>query len=335
MARKHNGEPVLLVALLTSRLKGNRWLGVALSLGIVAAAFLIRYYTDVTLRFVTFYPAVMLCGFFGGWRAGVAATFMSLGLVWTFFSGQSGTVTFSRGELFNGAAFVVVSLIIVAVIHALTTALVELDKQKREAEAARLKAEDAERETGTLMREMLHRSRNDYTVMSFIARSETRGDPSRKHVGDAIAGRLQSLARSHELLLGSFDESIDLGTLVHGQLEPFCGRHRYRADGPSLTLESNMARYIGLALHELSTNASKHGALSIDEGLIDLSWKEQAGRLELQWQEAGVAAIAPGESTGFGRELLERLVPQALNGTATLEFGPAGLGWRLSAPLRD
>jgi two-component sensor histidine kinase len=94
-----------------------------------------------------------------------------------------------------------------------------------------------------------------------------------------------------------------------------------------------------MALHELATNAVKHGALSREGGGVRVTWavsgNKAESRLTLRWQEFGVPGVQPGGSKGFGSTVLESIVPQSLDGGARFDIGPDGINWVLWAPLQN
>ena len=103
--------------------------------------------------------------------------------------------------------------------------------------------------------------------------------------------------------------------------------------GPDVTVDPKAAQNIGLALHELATNASKYGALSSPSGHVDIIWRRMAdGRLALEWQESGGPAVEAPKRRGFGQTVLERLASQALEGSSTLSFDATGVVWRMEIP---
>ena len=96
-------------------------------------------------------------------------------------------------------------------------------------------------------------------------------------------------------------------------------------DGPDLMLAPDTAQNLGLAFHELATNASKYGALAADTGELAVTWSHSDGEVRIRWEEHGGPPVTPPERHGFGRVLLEKLVGATLNGSVTLDFRPAGL----------
>ena len=106
--------------------------------------------------------------------------------------------------------------------------------------------------------------------------------------------------------------------------------------GPDLVVKPDAAHYVGLALHELATNASKYGALTKPEGKVEVRWRlapEEGGAVEISWQELGGPPVEPPKANGFGRMLIKKLAATALDGRADLEFAPGGVKWRLRFPV--
>jgi len=106
-----------------------------------------------------------------------------------------------------------------------------------------------------------------------------------------------------------------------------------------LFLHADAVRNLGLALHELATNAAKYGALTVDEGTIAVQWRLRAGErgtmLEFSWAELAGCGTRSTKHDGFGSLVLTVLVPRAVDGSAALEFTENGLRWSLRAPLRQ
>jgi two-component system, chemotaxis family, CheB/CheR fusion protein len=107
--------------------------------------------------------------------------------------------------------------------------------------------------------------------------------------------------------------------------------------GPPVPLSADMAQNIGLAVHELATNALKYGALSVPDGRLLISWSVQfeGGQkwVTLNWRERDGPRIAAPTRRGFGHVIIDGMVAQSLNGRATLDFASDGLNWQLSFPL--
>ena len=150
--------------------------------------------------------------------------------------------------------------------------------------------------------------------------------------------RLLALARSTDLLVNQKWRGVGLADLVGAHLKPFATgeRSRLAVQGPHVDVVPEAAQNIGLALHELATNASKYGALSTPDGIVSVTWRIDGGeeaRLELRWVESGGPPVTPPETTGFGSVVIARTVAQSLNAEARHEFHPDGVEWTLEVPL--
>ncbi len=190
-----------------------------------------------------------------------------------------------------------------------------------------------------IMRELSHRTKNLLAVIQGMVRQAIAASPDMATFERSFSERLQGLARSHDLLVGRNWQGAPIGELVQAQLA-FLKREDSSSvsiGGPDIVLAPEAAQALGLALHELATNAAKHGALASNAGAIGVSWHiaGEGGKahLEFRWQEEGGSpATQPGRG-GFGRTVLERVVPATLGGTASLEFRDGQVCWLLQAPL--
>jgi two-component sensor histidine kinase len=148
--------------------------------------------------------------------------------------------------------------------------------------------------------------------------------------------RLEALARSHDLLVKRNWEGVVLEDLVRAQLAPFLdsSKKRLAAHGPDLLLMPKAAQDLGLALHELATNASKYGALSVPNGHIEIDWAiDGAKRFQMTWRETGGPVMRSPARKGFGFTVITSTLSRAFNGEAKLGYSPEGLSWELAAPI--
>jgi len=195
-----------------------------------------------------------------------------------------------------------------------------------------------DRHLAGVLRELTHRSKNLLAVIQAMARQTALRSDSLLDFEARFSGRLQCLSRSHELLISHDWEGATLSDLVAVQRSSFGPRHnRIRASGPDVFLPPAAILNIGLALHELASNAERHGALSVPSGRVDLTWKTEVSRgsppmLTITWREIGRQSAGDLLHKGFGRDILEHVTPTALGGTVVLKSIPDGLLWSLEIP---
>lgn len=195
-----------------------------------------------------------------------------------------------------------------------------------------------EQHVRVLLRELVHRSKNLLAVVQAMSRQTAARAPSVEEFQRKFSARLQALSMAHDLLVSQDWRGASMRELVRAQLA-YCmdvpkddvGEHA-SLEGPKIMLKPEAAQNLGLALHELATNALSYGALSRPDGRVSLKWGFEDDRLNVEWRESGGPALAMPPSEGFGHKVLRRLVAQALDGEATLRFPPDGLTWTLSIP---
>lgn len=188
--------------------------------------------------------------------------------------------------------------------------------------------------------ELAHRSKNQLALVQSIANQTARYSPTMPDFLAKFGARLQALGRSVSELTRQEWRSASLHSLMAAELEwlPATITHdRVAIEGPDVLLTPTASHYIGLALHELLTNAVKHGALSNASGRVALVWTLEDSKaesfLQLTWVESGGPQLTSVPMrTGFGSVILTKLTAAALKGDATIEFGSAGLKWSLLAP---
>ncbi len=192
---------------------------------------------------------------------------------------------------------------------------------------------EAEARQVLLAREVDHRARNTLAVIQSIIRL-TRAKTVKDYV-HGIEGRIKALARAHTLLSDSRWRGADLGTLVAEELAPYRSGDKVEIQGPHISLLPATAQGIALALHELATNAAKHGALSSPGGKVKLDWELKPDALTLNWIENGGPATAPPSTRNFGLKVIVASVEQQLSGKAAFDWDPNGLRCRLSVPRSE
>ena len=192
---------------------------------------------------------------------------------------------------------------------------------------------EAEERQVLLAREVDHRARNALAIIQSIIRL-TRA----KTVDDYVAtveGRIKALALAHTLLSDSRWHGADLGTLVAEEFAPYRSGNKVELKGPNVSLSPATAQGIALALHELATNAAKHGALSSLKGRVGLTWQLQSDILTLHWVESGGPPIKTPSARSFGLKVIKASIEQQLGGQATFDWNPRGLRCDLAIALRE
>ncbi|HKY83040.1 MAG TPA: HWE histidine kinase domain-containing protein [Sphingobium sp.] len=189
--------------------------------------------------------------------------------------------------------------------------------------------------------ELQHRVRNILTVVrSVFSRTFLNGNEP-DEMADHFRGRLDALARTQVIVTQTAAGTADLENLIRDELMSVGVRDgpTVRIAGPDVMLSSRIAESLGLAVHELTTNALKYGALKVEGATLDIGWQtardsDGALRLELVWQEVGVPAVPLDPiKEGFGRELIEGALPYRLGAETRIEFRGGGLRCTLSVPL--
>ena len=189
-----------------------------------------------------------------------------------------------------------------------------------------------------LLAELQHRVKNTLATVLAIVRFTSRDAASVEDMRERLAARLQAISRTHDLLTATAWEATSVRALLEAELAPYVERADgpVRLEGPALPLPPGQALAVGMALHELATNSVKHGALSVENGRVDVeTWRDERGRIGLEWRERGGPAPSAPPASGFGRMLLERITPTQLDGAAELELGDEGVRYRLAFAPRS
>jgi PAS domain S-box-containing protein len=182
-----------------------------------------------------------------------------------------------------------------------------------------------------LLSELNHRSKNVLAVVQSIAHRTAVSNPS--DFIERFSQRLGALAVNQDLLAKNEWHGIDLEELLHAQLAPFAQESRVRTAGPAIRLSTSAAQAIGMAVHELATNASKYGAWSTDSGAVEVSWQNDADALTLRWIEIGGPPVKPPSTRGFGSMVTSMIVEQAVHGKVEISYASTGVTWVLTGPL--
>lgn len=219
-----------------------------------------------------------------------------------------------------------------AIAGLLLAALIRYRLQNERLRAAMGARDLAEARLNVVVGELRHRVRNCYAVAQAIGTQSMRGIAGAAGAAESFASRMVAMAGAADLLTMQDNSTIE-GVIRSSRL-PF--GERVKSEGPAVELGPSATQSFALLVHELWTNALKHGALSQPDGEVEARWRIAGDRLSFEWHEH--AAWPPGselpERRGFGRQLLERLVPQQLGGKAHLQMGERGLIYTLDADAR-
>lgn len=198
-----------------------------------------------------------------------------------------------------------------------------------------------EEETQALLQELVHRAQNLLGVVLSMAKLSARSATSLEAFSERFSGRISSMARSFEVLVDHDWHGAPIRKLLDKSLATLDHRVQSRIliDGEDVQLTPLVAQNLALAFHELIANAIDHGSLSDGSGRVSITWSVQpcdsgAREFRFQWTEISAEPKAMRfDQVGFGRHVLEIIVPRALNGTTTVSNGPQGLIWTLTWPL--
>ncbi len=180
--------------------------------------------------------------------------------------------------------------------------------------------------------------KNLMAIIQSVARQTMHLATTKEDFEARFLGRLGALGRSLDLLIANDWYGAGIEELVRSELATFgeLDGVQISADGPPLGLNPDAARNIGLALHELATNASKYGALSVPEGKVVVQWELASSggrrRFRMTWRESGGPIVTEPTHRGFGRQVIQQVTAQALAGQATHEFLRDGIRWTLDIP---
>ena len=200
---------------------------------------------------------------------------------------------------------------------------------------ASAKRQAAESEVRFLMRELAHRSKNQMTVIAAMAKQTARGVDSVEDYVQAFERRIHGLARSTDLLLAHGLAGVLLGELIESHIAPFCppDAARVKLSGPAIRLNAQAAQVLGMAAHELATNAVKYGAFAGNAGVLAVHWRIVDERLDLTWRETVPSGMVVSERVGFGTTVLQSMVGRSLYAEVERHCHDDGMEWRFLIPL--
>lgn len=185
----------------------------------------------------------------------------------------------------------------------------------------------------TLLREVNHRSKNMLTLIQALAR---RSAPGNDEFVKRFVRRLEALAANQDLLVRQAWTSVAMRDLVQAQLgfAMDMAEDQIRFDGPEIDIHARAAQTMGMALHELATNALKYGALSSPGGMVEVDWREVDEQFEVVWRESGGPPVPEIAHSGFGTTVIRDIPAAGLDAEIRFEFPPEGVRWRLACPMK-
>jgi PAS domain S-box-containing protein len=196
--------------------------------------------------------------------------------------------------------------------------------------------QQAEEQRSLLLAELSHRVKNTLATVISIAQQTFSKDKTVEEARASFNARIQALAQTHERLAESSWSGVPLKTVLLDELAPYRRDDgaNVRVFGPAVMLSPKQALTLGLAVHELATNAAKYGALSAKGGAVDVTWRVDTAdkKLKIRWAENGGPPVAKPKISGFGRLLLERAIAADLRGEVSLDFAEAGLRCDIHIP---
>lgn len=191
-----------------------------------------------------------------------------------------------------------------------------------------------------LLHELNHRVKNTLATVQSLVSQTLRSSPEAAGFEKAFMPRLMALSATHDILTQTMWQSALIGEVLAAELRPHGGidGRRIVARGGAVQLRPQQALSLGMAFHELATNAAKYGALSSASGVVEVSWavvdsNDGTRELVIRWFEQGGPEVATPERVGFGRRLIDRSVRHELGGDVAMDFAPQGLECTIRVPL--
>jgi two-component sensor histidine kinase len=258
---------------------------------------------EIGMQFAPYYPFILIAGLLFGWRCGALATVLS-GIAANRLLRDQPILAYVSWE----------DAVMVAFFFGTCAMLVYIGEVQRRVVR---ELEDAKSREEMLSGELLHRARNTLAIVGALA-SLTRRRSTSEDFFPAFAGRIEALDRATDLLAGQGGDLRNVGRLIEQAIAPFRAEGNFRLSGLDCEIPQTSCIPLMLVLHELCTNAAKHGALTTPEGVVTIAWTcaaDPAHVLKLQWTERGGPPVAPDARPGMGSTLM-----RAQKGLRTVEL---------------
>lgn len=294
---------------LSERVRAHAFGPYVFALAVMAVAFGVRIvlgWMGATLNYVPHYPAILFIAFIAGPQAAAAAVGIIVVVVWwAFLPPHYEFNALAASDLANIVVFIGSSALSIWL------------AQRYGLTVAGLRAEERHREL--MLREMEHRGKNTFAVVEAIVRTTLGANDN----ADTIVGRVRSVSSTNDIINKSPAHRGLLLSIIRNEFEPY-GAERAHCSGQNIDLSPHTSRHVALVLHELVTNAVKHGALSVPEGYIDITWTADGERVTMRWAERGGPKAETPDSYGFGARLVTSTL-KALGGGINADFSGEGL----------
>jgi two-component sensor histidine kinase len=212
-----------------------------------------------------------------------------------------------------------------------------LEEAYRDAQKHLAERGQYEDELKLLNRELAHRMKNTLSMVQAIVSQSLRNATSLTDASTIIAARIQTLAKAQDLLTGMSVTAAEITAITNAALAPHRdGVDRIHVEGPRVYLSAQQALGLSLAVHELATNATKYGALSVPQGRVDVTWSHHLGDdFTFDWRESRGPHVSEPTRRGFGSRLTERIVSDLFKGHAKIDFAAEGVAFSLVGKLHQ
>lgn len=294
------------------------WSATALLLAVVALATatavrVIFAYFGATLFFAPYFPVLLIVSVFAGVPAGIFTAVVSLVIVWwAYMPPYYAFQALSVGEYANFALYAVAAALIIALSHLYRTTVMDLLRSQREKDH--------------LLDELNHRAGNLLTVIQSIVKGTLRND---EISASKLSHRIEALARADDLVSRTPNSAVLLSDLLQRETNPYASLTQIRLAGPDVFLNPKVCRNVALVVHELTTNSVKYGALSQQNGTLDVSWQVLQDRCAISWKENGGPTVREPSRNGFGSRMISASL-QTIGGSIDQHFECCGYSCQLS-----
>lgn len=284
----------------------------ALAVGLIAVGTLVHWLLEpalVGVPFVTFFPAALLATVLGGSLSGIMALVLGAAAASYLWLEPFRLVDLNSSSWLALVVFLLMGGIVVFVAHLL--------------QVAAAMARESEARAALISREMQHRMGNKLALVQAVARLSARHAQTLPEFQELFSARLRALSESQGVAGTHPDLPTNLGALLEVVLRPF-DEARISISGPPVGIEHKDRPLLALLMHELGTNAVKHGALSTPGGRVLLDWSMADPGIQMEWREIGGPPVLPPTQTGFGTSLANAAFPPD-RGEVTFDYKPDGL----------